>query len=82
MKKLLAVLASVVGISTAMAGDEPFQLSLTPDVAIYDRTDRIDGLTLSIWGENPQSSLAIGLVNGTTGNSVGHGRTRYRDENR
>ena len=71
MKKLLAVLASVVGISTAMAGDEPFQLSLTPDIAIYDRTDRIDGLTLSIWGENPQSSLAIGVVNGTTGNSVG-----------
>jgi len=34
MKKLLAVLVSVVGISSVMAGNEPFQLSLTPDIAL------------------------------------------------
>jgi len=37
----------------------------------YDRTETIEGLTLSIWGENPQTSLAIGIVNGTTGDSAG-----------
>ena len=70
MKKLLSILAGVIGASGVMAS-EPVQLSLTPDFAIYDRTTRIDGLSLSIWGENPQSALAIGLVNGSTGESAG-----------
>jgi len=70
MKKLLAVLAGVIGVSSAMAS-EPVQLSLTPDFAIYDRTTRIEGLSLSIWGENPQSALVIGFVNGSTGESAG-----------
>jgi len=70
MKKLLAVLVGAMGLSSAMA-NEPIQLSLTPDVALYDRSERIEGLTLSIWGENPQSALAIGFVNGSTGTSSG-----------
>jgi hypothetical protein len=48
-----------------------FQASLVPDYAIYERSQRIEGLTLSIWGENPQTALSIGLVNGSCGESVG-----------
>ena len=70
MKKLLAVLVGVTGMSQVMAS-EPFQLSLTPEVAIHDRSERIEGLALSIWGENPQSALAVGFVNGSTGESAG-----------
>jgi hypothetical protein len=46
-------------------------LSLIPDVAIFKRTEKIRGFTLSIWGENEQQSLALGLINGSTGNSSG-----------
>lgn len=31
----------------------------------------IEGLTLSLWGENPQKALALGVVNGSTGQSAG-----------
>ncbi len=70
MKKLLVALAGVVGVSCAMAS-QPLQLSLTPEVALFDRSERIEGLAISLWGENPQSALAIGLVNGSTGDSAG-----------
>ena len=71
MKRILILLALALGTTGALAVNRPFQASLTPDAALYDRNDQINGLTLSIWGENPQTSLAIGLVNGSTGNSVG-----------
>lgn len=58
-------------LGVAHAQSEAFQASLTPDVAIHDRETRIEGLTLSIWGENPQSALSIGLINGATGTSKG-----------
>lgn len=48
-----------------------FQASLTPEHALYPSGQRIEGVTLSIWGENPQSALAIGLVNGSTEPSSG-----------
>lgn len=70
MKTALAVLAGVLGLSGVMAS-EPIQLSLTPEIAIFDRSERIEGLALSIWGENPQSALALGFVNGSTGDSAG-----------
>ena len=54
-----------------MAGSKPIQLSLTPDIAIFDRTEEIDGLTIGIWSENPQKALALGIVNGSTGQSAG-----------
>jgi hypothetical protein len=50
---------------------QPIQLSLTPDVALFDRSEKIEGLALSIWGENPQKALALGFVNGSTGQSAG-----------
>jgi hypothetical protein len=71
MNKLLAGLAAVLVSSTAMAGTKAFNLSITPEIAVYDRGETIEGVTLSIWGENEQSSLALGIVNGTTGNSAG-----------
>lgn len=70
MKTLLAVFVGVLGLSSVRAS-EPVQLSLTPEFALYDRSERIEGLSLSIWGENPQSALAIGFVNGATGDSTG-----------
>jgi hypothetical protein len=54
----------------AMAG-KPIQLSLTPDIALYNRTERIEGLTIGLWSENPQSAIALGIVNGSTGQSAG-----------
>ncbi len=58
---------------TGVAGAQTrgFQASLTPDIAIHDRETRIEGLTLSIWGENPQSAVSIGFVNGSVGPSRG-----------
>ena len=71
MKRLLAVLAGVLIAAGAVAGNAPIQLSLTPDIALYDRSETIEGLCLSIWGENPQRALALGIVNGSTGHSAG-----------
>jgi len=70
MKKLLLVLMGVASISCVMAS-QPIQLSLTPEIALFDRSERIEGLALSIWGENPQTALALGFVNGSTGESAG-----------
>jgi len=74
MKKIL--LLTCIGIimvaaGQAMAESKPIQLSLTPDIAIFDRNTEIAGLTLSIWGENPQKSMALGFANGSTGMSAG-----------
>jgi hypothetical protein len=61
----------VLVASGAMAGSKSLQLSLTPDIALYDRSETIEGLTLGVWDENPQSALALGVVNGSTGQSAG-----------
>ncbi len=53
------------------AESRPFQASLTPDIAVHDRNVTIEGLALSIWGENPQKGVALGFVNGSTGESIG-----------
>ena len=71
MKKLLACLATVLVSTGALAETRPFNLSLTPDIAVYDRSDTIEGLTLSVWGENQQTSLALGIANGAIGQSAG-----------
>jgi len=71
MKTILAFLAIVLISTGVMAGAKPFNLSLTPNIAVYDRNEIIEGLTLSIWGENQQTSLALGIANGTSGNSAG-----------
>ena len=56
---------------TAQADSAFFQASLTPDIAIQSRDTRISGVSLNIWGENPQGGFALGFVNGSTGDSSG-----------
>ncbi len=70
---ILSLIATmVVGTGTAHAQEtKPIQLSLVPDIALYPRDYEIDGLSIGIWSENPQSSLTLGLVNGSTGVSRG-----------
>lgn len=77
---LIAVLA--ISAAGLRADDTAIQLSLTPDIALYPKTTMVRGLSLNIWGENPQSGLTIGLVNGSTGHSYGFtwGLVNY-DEN-
>jgi hypothetical protein len=72
MKKivLLACLVVIVASSQAMAS-KAIQLSLVPDIALQPRGTRIDGVSLNIWGENPQTSFALGIVNGFDGMSKG-----------
>ncbi len=72
MKKI-AVCACLFMIMTAAQASAAamFQCSLTPDIALHDRDTRIEGVSLSIWGENEQSSFALGLVNGFKRQSEG-----------
>lgn len=67
---LAAIAASLTTLS-ARADVKSLQLSLTPDVALHSTTTEIDGFSLNFWGQNPQQSLALGLVNGSTGDSGG-----------
>ncbi len=71
MKKLVLVLFSCFIATGAFAETKGFQLSLIPDVAIQAKTTHIKGVSLGIWSENPQDALALGVVNGSTGDSSG-----------
>ena len=71
MKKLLSALLLASTLLTVSAEESFFQASLTPKIAIHSEDTRINGITLNIWGENPQSAFAWGFVNGSTGDSVG-----------
>lgn len=54
-----------------LRAEQIFQASLTPDIAIHSKNTHINGLVLSLWGENPQSAVALGLINGSVGDSSG-----------
>jgi hypothetical protein len=71
MKKLLIITALMVGVAGVQAEDSVFQASLTPNIAVHSKDTQINGVCLSIWGENPQHALALGFVNGSTGESKG-----------
>ncbi|MCE9614465.1 MAG: hypothetical protein K8T26_09325 [Lentisphaerae bacterium] len=71
MKTLLTCLGIALIAGGTFAANAPLQLSLTPDIALVDRSETVEGLILNIWGENQQSALALGLVNGSTGDSKG-----------
>jgi hypothetical protein len=65
-----------------MADESKFlQLSLTPGVALHKPDTRINGMSLGIWNENPQSGFSLGVVNGSTGESSGFslGVVNYTD---
>ncbi len=67
----VAAALGVAGLCAQEAECPAFQASLVPGHALHGRDRRIEGLTLSVWGENPQSALALGLVNGSVGDSAG-----------
>jgi hypothetical protein len=72
MKKTLIIFAFVAGAITVRAGDEAaFQASVTPSLAIQSSSTQINGLSLNLWGENPQSGVALGFINGSSGDSKG-----------
>ena len=72
MKRLLSIMVGMglLGAGGALA-NAPIQISLTPDIALHGETVPIRGLSLNIWGQNPQEGLALGFVNGSTGSSAG-----------
>jgi hypothetical protein len=71
MKKVLFAVLFCLVASNVFAETKPFQASVTPEIAIHSKDTRIEGFSLSIWGENPQSGGAVGLVNGSSGDSNG-----------
>jgi len=68
---LVCVIGVLASTGTMASASQPFNLSLTPDIAIFDRSQMIEGLCLSVWGENPQTALALGVANGSTDDSAG-----------
>jgi hypothetical protein len=70
-KTAVAVAALFAAAASNIHADTPIQLSLTPDIALYPKDEMVNGLSLGIWSQNPQKSLTIGLVNGSTGESAG-----------
>lgn len=71
MKKLLVLSALIATAATPRAEEAGFQLSLTPDIALHSTFTTIRGVSLGIWSENPQQSLTLGIINGSTGESGG-----------
>ncbi|HKK00959.1 MAG TPA: hypothetical protein VJ955_02225 [Desulfuromonadales bacterium] len=71
VKKVVLTLMCCLFATGAYAATSPFQMSLTPDIAIQPKTTQINGVTLNIWGENPQRAFALGFVNGSNGYSSG-----------
>ena len=71
MKKIMLVVFGCALVTGTFAEPAGFQASLTPDVAIHDRDTRINGVSISFIGENPQSAFALGIVNGSRGDSLG-----------
>lgn len=71
MKKITMIALCCAVAAGTYAESKAFQASLTPKVAIHSTDTRIEGVALSIWGENPQTAFALGFVNGSSGDSVG-----------
>ncbi len=71
MKKLIGIVSVLIFVASGVMASSPIQLSITPDVALVDRDVRIEGLSLGIWSENPQTALALGIVSGSRGQSAG-----------
>lgn len=65
------VIATLIISATTLRADTPIQLSLIPDIALFPKDTMVRGFALNIWGQNPQTSLNVGLVNGSTGESAG-----------
>ena len=72
MKNILVYLIVAMSLVAGVQAEEAaFQLSLFPNVALYDDTTTINGVAINVWGLNPQHALAIGVINGSYGDSHG-----------
>jgi hypothetical protein len=75
MKRILVTIILATTVFGVRADDNGsskfFQAALTPDIALQSKDTRINGISLAIWGENPQSAFTLGFVNGSTGMSSG-----------
>ena len=72
MKRILmTVVMATAALSLSGQESKFFQAALTPKIALQPETTRINGISLAVWGENPQSAFALGFVNGSTGESKG-----------
>jgi len=71
MKRLSMGLGIMLLVAGTVLADKPVQLSITPDISLFGRNETITGLTIGLWSENPQTALALGVVNGSTGQSAG-----------
>jgi len=72
MKRILAsAIGATLFASGILATDAVFQVSLVPDIALQKQTDNITGVSLNIWGSNQQHAFAIGVINGSYGQSGG-----------
>ena len=71
MKRIILTVIMAAATVGAYAEDHFFQASLTPEIALQPRADKITGISLNIYGENPQSCFTLGFVNGSTGESSG-----------
>ena len=71
MKKSLVIALGTMVALSSIAGTKPFQASLTPDIALQDRSTTIEGVSIGLWNENPGTQWQIGVVNGATGDSKG-----------
>jgi hypothetical protein len=75
MKRILITIilaTAAMGVKADESSNSKFfQLALTPDIALQSKDTRINGISLGVWGENPQSAFTLGFVNGSTGDSSG-----------
>jgi len=71
MKKIIGIVFVLIFVASGVMASSPIQFSITPEVAVVDRDVRIEGLSLGIWSENPQTALALGVVSGSRGQSAG-----------
>ena len=71
MKKLLVAALALATATGAFAAG--FQASLTPNIAVHDRNEDINGVSIGVWNENPSAKFQwqFGFVNGATADSVG-----------
>ena len=75
MKRILIAIILATAALGVKADDNSsskiFQAALTPNIALQSRDTRIEGISLAIWCENPQSAFTLGFINGSTGKSAG-----------
>ena len=74
--KLIAVCTNkiivfAIILTTQLSFASKVNFSLTPDIAYKSRSEKIELFSLGLWSENPQTALALGVENGSTGDCAG-----------